>query len=67
MTRHRTLLAVTAATLLAILGYSQYWVYTGRVATVERDHLYRSAALSEDRLLELCRRYRITTVIDLRK
>ena len=67
MTRRRTVLSVTAAALLAALGYSQYWVYTGRVATVERDRLYRSAALSEDRLLDVCRRYRITTVIDLRE
>ena len=58
---------MAAATLLVALGYSQYWVYTGRVATVERDRLYRSAALSEDRLLDLCRLHRITTVIDLRE
>jgi len=67
MTRRRRVLAVVAAALLAASGYYQYWVYTGRVVTVERDRLYRSAALSADRLLGLCRLRHITTVIDLRE
>ena len=67
MTRRRRVLAVTAAALLGALGYSRSWVYLGRVATVERNRLYRSAALSDDRLLDLCRLHRITTVVDLRE
>ena len=35
--------------------------------TVERGRLYRSAALSADRLVDLCRLRHITTVIDLRE
>jgi len=63
---HRALLGVTCAVVLAALACSQYWIYRGRLATVERDRLYRSAALDHDRLLDVCRRRRITTVIDLR-
>jgi hypothetical protein len=66
-TRRRTLLVLIAALLLAVLGSSQYWVLSGRVATVEKGRLYRSAGLPSERLLEICRKYRITTVIDFRK
>jgi protein tyrosine/serine phosphatase len=67
MNRRRTIIALIAAGVLAALGYSQYWVVTGRVATVEPGRLYRSAGVPADRLLEVCRRHGITTVIDFRK
>ena len=40
---------------------------SGRVATVEQGRLYRSAGLPAERLLELCRTHRITTVVDFRE
>lgn len=67
MTRRRALLLSAGAALVAAIGASQVWVLRGRVATVEPGRLYRSAALPPDRLLDVCRRYRITTVIDFRK
>ena len=67
MSRRRTTIVLAATGLIAALGYSQYWVLTGRVATVEPGRLYRSAGLPPDRLLEICRRHGITTVVDLRK
>ena len=65
--RYRRPLLLALGTVLAAVAWSQYWVGTGRVVTVEDGRLYRSAALSPDRLLALCRERRITTVIDLRK
>jgi protein tyrosine/serine phosphatase len=67
MSRRRTIAILAAAALVAALGYSQYWVLRGRVATVEPGRLYRSAELAPGRLLEICRRYRVTTVIDFRE
>jgi protein tyrosine phosphatase (PTP) superfamily phosphohydrolase (DUF442 family) len=67
VTRRRTITVLMAAGVLAALGYSQYWVFTGRVATIESGRLYRSAGLSADRLLDVCRRHGIVTVVDFRK
>lgn len=67
MNRRRTIIVLIAAGVMAALGYSQYWVVTGRVATVEPGRLYRSAGLPADKLLEVCRRHSITTVVDFRK
>jgi protein tyrosine phosphatase (PTP) superfamily phosphohydrolase (DUF442 family) len=67
MTWRRRIIAMMAVGVLAALGYSQYWVWTGRVATVDAGRLYRSAGLPADRLLDVCRRYGITTVVDFRK
>ena len=67
MNRRRTIAAVIAAVLIAAVGASQYWVLRGRVAAVEPGRLYRSALLSPDRLLDVCRRHGITTVVDFRK
>jgi hypothetical protein len=67
MTRRRTIVVLIGAAALAALAYSQYWVLTGRAATVEAGRLYRSAAMPADRLLEFCRRHLITTVVDFRK
>jgi len=67
MSKRRTIIVLIAAGVMAALGYSQYWVFTGRVATVEPGRLYRSAGLPAGRLLEVCRLHRITTVVDLRK
>ena len=67
MSRRWTIALLSAAALVAAVGYSQYWVATGRVATVEPGRLYRSAAVPPDRLLEICRRHGITTVVDFRK
>lgn len=66
MTRRRTIILLIAAALLAAVGLWAYWESRGRVAVVEPARLYRSAALSATRLLEVCRRYRITTVVDFR-
>jgi hypothetical protein len=52
--------------VLVGLGYSQYWILTGRVMPVDRGRLYRSAALPPQQLIALCRRYGITTVVDFR-
>jgi protein tyrosine/serine phosphatase len=65
--RRRTIAVVMTAVLIAAVGASQYWVLRGRVATVEPGRLYRSALLSPDRLLDVCRRHGITTVVDFRK
>lgn len=67
MNRRRTILVVLVLGTLAAIAYSQYWVLTGRFATVESGRLYRSAAMSADRLIEYCRRHGITTVVDFRK
>ena len=67
MTRRRWIIALAAAALLAILGASQYWVLSGRVATVDAGRLYRSAALPPGTLIDVCRRLGVRTVIDLRK
>jgi protein tyrosine/serine phosphatase len=68
MNRRRTIAVVmTAALAAAAVGGSQYWVLRGRVAAVEPGRLYRSALLSTDRLLDVCRRHGITTVVDFRK
>jgi len=67
MTRRRTILIVAGAVLVAALGASQIWVLRGRVATVEAGRLYRSAALPPERLLDVCRRHGITTVVDFRQ
>jgi protein tyrosine phosphatase (PTP) superfamily phosphohydrolase (DUF442 family) len=67
MSRRRAILLVLVLGALAAIAYSQYWVFTGRVATVESGRLYRSAAMSADRLIEYCRRHGITTVVDFRK
>jgi protein tyrosine/serine phosphatase len=67
MSRRRAVIVLIAAALVAAVGYSQYWVATGRVGTVEPGRLYRSAALAPDKLLEVCRRHGITTVVDFRK
>ncbi len=67
MKKRRTILVVAGVALLAAVGASQIWVLRGRVAAVDPGRLYRSAALTPDRLLDVCRRYRITTVIDFRK
>jgi len=67
MNRRRTIAVVIGGVLVAALGYSQYWVLRGRVATVETGRLYRSAELAPGRLLEICRRYGITTVVDFRQ
>ena len=67
MRKRRTLLLLAGAAIVAAVGASQIWVLRGRVAAVEPGRLYRSAVLPPDRLLDVCRRYRITTVIDFRK
>jgi len=67
MRKRRTLLLLAGAALVAAIGAFQVWVLRGRVATVEPGRLYRSAALTPDRLLEVSRRYGVTTVIDFRK
>ena len=67
MNRRRTILVALALAVLAAIVYSQYWVLTGRAATVERGRLYRSAGMSAARLIEYCRRNAITTVVDFRK
>lgn len=67
MTRRRTAVAIAGAAIVAAIGLSQVWVLRGRVATVEAGRLYRSAQLAPDRLLEVCRRYGVTTVIDFRQ
>jgi protein tyrosine/serine phosphatase len=66
MTRRRMALVILLLTAGA-LAYSQFWVARGRVGTVAAGRLYRSAAMPEDRLLEVCRERGIRTVIDLRK
>lgn len=66
MTRRRAGLAAAAAAVVAAVGVSQCWILRGRVATVEAGRLYRSAALSPGRLLDLCRRHRIAAVVDFR-
>jgi protein tyrosine phosphatase (PTP) superfamily phosphohydrolase (DUF442 family) len=67
MTVRRMVIGAIALAALAAIGYSQYWVATGRVATVEDGRLYRSAALPPDRLIEVCRRRGVRTVVDFRK
>lgn len=66
-TRRRTIVGLAVASVIGALACSQYWVMTGRSATVETGRLYRSAALPPDRLIEFCRERRIRTVIDLRE
>ena len=53
--------------VLALVGAGFYWDATGRLATVEAGRLYRSKRMAPDRLVEVCRRLGIQTVIDLRK
>jgi len=65
--RWQTIVGLVVLAVLGALAWSQYWVATGRMATVERGRLYRSAALSPERLVEFCRTRGIRTVVDLRK
>jgi len=65
--RWRMVVGVVVVAVLGVLAWSQYWVATGRAATVEQGRLYRSAALPPDRLVEFCRTRGIRTVVDLRK
>lgn len=61
---------ILAAVLLVVLaagGYLGYWALTGRFLTVQEGHLYRSAALSPERLVRVCERYGIRTVVDFRR
>lgn len=67
MTKRRAIFLAAGAVAVAAVAASQVWVLRGRVATIEPGRLYRSAALESDRLLEICRRYGITTVVDFRK
>ena len=67
MNRRRAVLVALALAVLATIVYSQYWVLTGRAATVERGRLYRSGKMSSERLIEYCRRHAISTVVDFRK
>jgi protein tyrosine/serine phosphatase len=61
----RLLLAfVAVAVALGIAIW--WWIETGRFYTVHAGHLYRSAALPPQELVEVCRRYAIRAVIDLR-
>jgi protein tyrosine phosphatase (PTP) superfamily phosphohydrolase (DUF442 family) len=64
-TRTKILLLV-ALVAVSALGYSQYWVFTGRFGTVVAGRLYRSAELPAEALIATCRRHGITTVIDFR-
>jgi len=66
MKRWKKILLMLAAAVLAPVVYFQVWTLTGRVATVDRGRLYRSAALPAERLAGLCRQHGITTVVDLR-
>jgi protein tyrosine phosphatase len=65
-TRRRVIVGIVVAVVGAV-AWSQYWVVTGRITTVERGRLYRSAALAPDALVAFCRSHGIRTVIDLRK
>ncbi len=65
--RRRKMLGLALAVTVGLVAYSQYWVLTGRVATVEPGRLYRSAALPADTLVAFCRAHGIRTVVDLRK
>lgn len=66
----RTFLTWTVAIVivLAVIGaYCSYWVSTGRFVTIEKGHFYRAGAMAHARLLRVCRRHGIRTVIDFRE
>jgi len=65
--RRRIAAATVGVVVLAAVAYSQYWVATGRIGTVEEGRLYRSAALPADALIGFARQHRITAVVDFRK
>jgi protein tyrosine/serine phosphatase len=65
--RYRRGLLVGAVAILLALAYSQYWVLTGRFGTIVPGRLYRSAEMPPSRLVSVCRRHGITTVVDFRE
>jgi len=63
-------IAVAAAVLAvpaAVVLYLVLWVAAGRFIVVREGHLYRSAELPPERLVELCRDHGIRTVVDFRE
>jgi len=52
--------------LLVVGVYLGHWELTGKFAEVEKGQFYRSAEMRIDKLVSLCRKHGIRTVIDLR-
>ena len=64
--RSRTRKIFIFVLLLVIGAYSGYWELSGKFRAVDKGILYRSAELSSGKLIDLCRKHEIRTVIDLR-
>lgn len=62
----RVVLAILLVLVIGVGGYLGYWVATGRFAVVETGRLYRSAELPPRRLVKICKRLGIRTVVDFR-
>lgn len=64
--RTRKILVFVFIVLLIVGAYAGFWELSSKFRTVEKGILYRSAELSDKKLIELCRKHGIRTVIDLR-
>lgn len=66
--RRRWVLAAALAAVPAALAiYLVLWAAMGRFIVVREGHLYRSAELPPEKLVELCLRHGIRTVVDFRE
>ena len=61
-----TAVGVGAPLMLAVCVYVKWCVVDGKLATITPGSVYQSAAFDADELVDVCRRYGIRSVIDLR-
>ncbi len=65
--RRWVLVTVLLALPAALMIYLVVWASTTRFIVVREGHLYRSAELAPEKLVEYCRRHGIRTVVDFRE